>query len=245
LVSPFLSVVIPAYNEEQRIAHTLEVVIRFLKTQGYSWEIIVVDDGSEDKTATLVRQVAQDNIGITLVGLPHKGKGSAVKEGMLQASGQYRFLADADLSMPIEQLQRFLPPALDNFDIAIGSREILGSKRFHEPSKRHIMGRVFNLLVRFLAIKEISDTQCGFKCFEANVAETLFPFQRAHGWGFDVEILFLAQKVGMNIHEIPIDWYYRQGSKIRPWRDSFLMFRDLLFVRWNYATGKYRSLLHK
>ena len=245
MVSPFLSVVIPAYNEEQRIAHTLEVVIRFLKTQGYSWEIIVVDDGSEDKTATLVREVAQDNIGITLVGLPHKGKGSAVKEGMLQASGEYRFLADADLSMPIEQLQRFLPPALDNFDIAIGSREILGSKRFDEPSKRHIMGRVFNILVRLLAIKEISDTQCGFKCFKANVAETLFPFQRAHGWGFDVEILFLAQKAGMNIHEIPIDWYYHQGSKIRPWRDSFLMFRDLLFVRWNYATGKYRSLLHR
>ncbi len=245
MVSPFLSVVIPAYNEEQIIAHTLEVVIKFLKTQGYSWEIIVVDDGSEDKTAALVRQAAQDNTGITLVGLPHKGKGSAVKEGMLQASGQYRFLADADLSMPIEQLQRFLPPALDNFDIAIGSREILGSRRFGEPSKRHIMGRVFNLLVRLLTIKDLSDTQCGFKCFEANVAEALFPFQRAHGWGFDVEILFLAQKSGMSIYEVPIDWHYRQGSKIRPWRDSFLMFRDLLFVRWNYAAGKYRNLLQK
>lgn len=245
MVSPFLSVVIPAYNEEQRIAHTLEVVIQFLEVQGYSWEIIVVDDGSEDETAALVRRFAQNNIGITLVGIPHKGKGSAVKEGMLKARGQYRFLADADLSMPIEQLQRFLPPTLDKFDIAIGSREVLGSRRFDEPPKRHIMGRVFNLLVRLLAIKEISDTQCGFKCFEASVAETLFPFQQAHGWGFDIEILFLAQKLGMNIHEVPIDWYYRQGSKIRPWRDSFLMFRDLLFVRWNYAIGRYRRLLHR
>ena len=231
MVSPFLSVVIPAYNEEQRIAHTLEVVIQFLEVQAYSCEIIVVDDGSEDETAALVRRFAQNNIGITLVGIPHKGKGSAVKEGMLKARGQYRFLADADLSMPIEQLQRFLPPTLDKFDIAIGSREVLGSRRFDEPSKRHIMGRVFNLLVRRLAIKEISDTQCGFKCFRGDVAEQLFNKQKIRGFGFDAEILYMALRLNLKIIELPIDWNHNSDSKVRPLIDGLAMLRDMIRIR--------------
>ncbi|MBF8266810.1 MAG: hypothetical protein HW388_318 [Dehalococcoidia bacterium] len=239
---PFLSVVIPAYNEEGRIALTLEAVVRYTQGQGYTWEVIVADDGSLDETASLVEAAARENPGIRLLRLNHGGKGWAVKSGMLEARGQYRFLADADLSMPIEHLERFLPPHLTDFDIAIGSREAPGARRFHEPMRRHLLGRVFNGMVRMLAVRGISDTQCGFKGFTAQAAETLFPLQRSHGFGFDVEVLFLARKLGMRVVEVPIDWHYHGGSKVRPWRDGLLMSRDLLSVRWNDLRGRYSAV---
>ena len=245
MAHPFLSVVIPAYNEEVRITQTLETLVDYLRRQSYSWEVIVADDGSEDGTAGLVQAAANENPGIRLVSLSHRGKGWAVKAGMLSAQGRYRFIADADLSMPIEHLERFLPPTLSDFDIAIGSREAPGSRRFHEPFRRHLMGRVFNWMVRLLAVRGFSDTQCGFKCFDAEAAETLFSMQRAHGFGFDVEVLFLAQRLGMRIKDIPIDWYYHEGSKVKPVRDSFLMLRDILSVRWSHARGRYGNLSSK
>ena len=245
MAHPFLSIVIPAYNEEVRITQTLETVVGYLQRQSYSWEVVVADDGSEDATASLVEAAASDNPGIRLVSLDHRGKGWAVKGGMLSAQGRYRFLADADLSMPIEHLERFLPPHLSEFDIAIGSREAPGSRRFHEPLRRHLMGRVFNWMVRLLAVRGFSDTQCGFKCFDAQAAETLFALQRAHGFGFDVEVLFLAQRLGMRIVDIPIDWYYHEGSKVKPVRDSFLMLRDIFSVRWSHARGRYGDLASK
>ncbi len=242
MAQPFLSIVIPAYNEEIRIAQTLDTVVGYVRGQGYSWEVVVADDGSQDRTAALVEAAVRENPEIRLVRLDHRGKGWAVKSGMLEAQGQYRFLADADLSMPIEHLERFLPPRLTGFDVAIGSREAPGARRFHEPTRRHLMGRAFNGMVRLLAVKGFTDTQCGFKCFEAQVAETLFPLQRAHGFGFDVEVLFLAQRLGMRIKEVPIDWYYHEGSKVKPLRDSFLMLNDLLSVRWNSFRGRYGPL---
>ena len=244
-LAPFLSIVIPAYNEEMRIAQTLDTVVKYLQGQDYSWEVVVADDGSQDGTASLVEAAAKANPGVRLVRLSHGGKGSAVRSGMLEACGKYRFLADADLSMPIEQLERFLPSRLTDFDIAIGSREAPDARRFHEPFRRHLMGRAFNLMVRLLAVKGLTDTQCGFKCFESHAAETLFTVQRAQGFGFDVEILFLAQRLGMRIKEVPIDWYYHEGSKVKPVRDSFLMLKDLLSVRWNFTKGKYGDLSHK
>ena len=141
MAHPFLSVVIPAYNEEVRITQTLETLVDYLRRQSYSWEVVVADDGSEDGTAGLVLAAANENPGIRLVSLSHRGKGWAVKAGMMSAQGRYRFIADADLSMPIEHLERFLPPTLSDFDIAIGSREAPGSRRFHEPFRRHLMGR--------------------------------------------------------------------------------------------------------
>ena len=241
MLSPFLSVIIPAYNEEGRIARTLETVVRYIQGQGYSWEVIVADDGSEDGTAALVESAAKESPGIRLLGLSHGGKGSAVKGGMLEAQGQYRFIADADLSMPIEYLERFLPPHLTDCDVAIGSREAPGAQRFQEPLRRHLMGRAYNWMVRLLAVRGLSDTQCGFKCFSAQAAQVLFPLQRSQGFGFDVEILFLAQKMGMRIVEVPIDWYYHGGSKINPLRDGFLMSKDILSVRWNDIKGRYSS----
>ena len=242
MAHPFLSVVIPAYNEEARIAQTLETLAGYLQGRSYSWEVIVVDDGSQDGTARLAQAAADRDPRIRLVSLSHRGKGWAVKAGMLNAQGQHRFLADADLSMPIEHLERFLPPALPDVDIAIGSREAPGSRRFHEPLRRHLMGRVFNRMVRLLAVRGFSDTQCGFKRFEAQAAETLFAMQRAHGFGFDVEVLFLAQRMGMRIKDVPIDWYYEEGSKVKPLRDSFLMLKDIFAVRWSHARGKYGKL---
>jgi len=239
---PFVSIIIPTYNEEMRISRTLDTVVEYVRYKGYSSEVLVADDGSKDKTALLVEASARRYEEVRLIRLDHRGKGSAVKCGMLEAEGQYRFLADADLSMNIENLERFLPPSLTDYDIAVGSREAPGARRFHEPISRHFMGRVFNWMVRLLAVKGLSDTQCGFKCFEAWAAEALFPLQRSQGFGFDVEILFLAQRLGMRTKEVPIDWYYNEGSKVRPIKDSFLMMNDLLSVRWNSMMNRYGSL---
>ena len=239
---PFLAVVIPAYNEERRILYTLEQVTEYLAAQTYSWTVLVADDGSTDDTAALVRDFAREQPQVSLLSLIHKGKGWAVRSGMLHTRAAYRFLCDADLSMPIQQLERFLPPQLSGCDIAIGSREAPGSRRFDEPGRRHLMGRLFNDMTKTLAVRGISDTQCGFKCFRGYTADLLFPLQRIPGFGFDVEMLFLAQRMGLRLVEVPIDWYYRSESKVRPLRDGLAMSQDILRVRWNAWRGKYGRL---
>ena len=243
MACPFLSVVIPAFNEESRIVDTLEQVLEYLRPQTYGWEVLVVDDGSTDATATLVQRLVESQPGgaLRLLSLAHGGKGWAVKRGMLEASGQYRFMCDADLSMPIEQVARFLPPQLQEYDVAIGSREVPGARKIGEPRRRTLMGRGFSLLVRALALPGLVDTQCGFKCFRAEAAARLFGQQRLHGFAFDVEVLFLARKQGLRMIEVPIDWYYRTQSKVRPVRDSASMIRDILHIRWNYIRGRYRT----
>ena len=239
--APFLSVVIPAYNEEPRIVDTLEKVVEYLGRQSYSWEVVVVDDGSTDSTASLVRAFSEDYGGVWLRSVRHGGKGWAVRHGMLSSTGEYRFLCDADLSMPVEQIVRFLPPVATDFDIAIGSREVSGARRIGEPYHRHLMGRLYNLLVKAIAIPELNDTQCGFKCFRGAVAQELFSLQKFPGFSFDVEVLFLARKRGARIVEVPIDWYYKQDSKVQPLRDSVAMSMDILRIRWRYLRGKYRT----
>jgi len=235
----FLSMVIPAYNEEARIELTLATVTGYLRRCPFSWEVLVVDDGSTDATAALVKKYIDGNPGVQLVGVTHGGKGWAVKNGMLRAQGQYRFLCDADLSMPIEQISRFLPPNGSSGDIVIGSREVPGARRIGEPWFRHLIGRVFNIFVRLLAVPGVQDTQCGFKCFRGQVAQELSTFQKLRGFSFDAELLFLARKLNFSMVETPIDWYYRPHSKVRPLRDSFRMVVDLLGVRWNYLRGRY------
>ena len=240
LEQPYLSVVIPAYNEETRVVSTLRQVTGFLEGQGYTWEVVVVDDGSTDRTAALVEEFARHREGVSLLPLPHGGKGWAVKRGMLQARGGYRFMCDADLSMPIEQLPLFLPPATGGCDIAIGSREAPGALRVGEPTLRHLMGRVYNPLVRLLLVRGLKDTQCGFKCFRGDVAQELFSLQRLSGFGFDIEVLFLSQKRGLRVCEVPIQWHYRSHSKVSPLRDVVAMTWDILRVRWFHFRGKYR-----
>ncbi len=239
---PLLSVVIPAYNEATRIVGSLEQVSAFLAEQPFTWEVLVMDDGSADATAELVAAFAAEHPGIRLERLPHGGKGAALKAGMARARGEYRFICDADLSMPIEQVTRFLPDALGGeFDVAIASRELSGSRRIDEPARRHLMGRVFNGLVQLLAVRGLADTQCGFKCFRGEVAEELFAYQLLGGWAFDVELLFIARLRGYGIQEVPIDWYYRAESKVRPVRDALTMAGDLLRLRWNHLRGRYRA----
>ncbi len=239
---PFLSIVVPAYNEAGRIVSTLEQVRDCLETQPYTWEVVLVDDGSTDDTAALVREFAEHNPGFRLIEAAHGGKGWAVRHGIMAVGGQYRFLCDADLSMPIEQINRFLPPNLTGFDVAIGSREAEGARRFQEPQRRHLMGRFFNILVRCLAVPGVEDTQCGFKCFTAEASQELFSLQRLDGFAFDVEVLFLARKRRMKVVEVSIDWHYRTESKVRPLQDSLLMVRDVLLVRWRSLRGAYSSL---
>ena len=220
---------------------TLREVVDYLTSQLYSWEVVVVDDGSVDTTPALVKSFANPISGVHLISVPHGGKGWAVNRGMLWTTGEYRFLCDADLSMPFEQVSRFLPPQIPQSDIAIGSREAPGARRVGEPHHRHIMGRIYSLIVRLLTLSGLPDTQCGFKCFRGQVARELFPLQRLYGFAFDVEILFLARKHKFQIREVPIDWYYRSESKVSPLRDSLAMTRDILKIRWHYLRGRYKK----
>lgn len=238
-MSVHLSVVIPAHNEQQRLPATLERVLEHLSHQSYEWEICVVDSGSGDNTAAIAADYASRFPQLSLLKESRPGKGLAVRTGMLAARGDYRFICDADLSMPIEQVGRFLPPALLEIDVAIGSREAEGSVRYNEPPHRHMIGRVFNNLVRLLAVPRIQDTQCGFKCLTASAAEDLFRRQRLDGWTFDVELLFIAQHRGLRIAEVPIDWTYFPGSRLHLVRDSLAMFADLFRIRLNGLRGVY------
>lgn len=237
---PFVSIVIPAYNEEARLPHSLELIAAFAQAQPYSVEVVVVDNNSSDGTRAIVETFAAQAPYVRVLFEGAQGKGAAVRTGMLAARGAYRFICDADLSMPIDEVGRFLPPALSDFDVAIGSREAPGAIRYDEPWHRHVMGRVFNTIVRLFAVHGFQDTQAGFKMFRAEAAEALFPLQTLDGWSFDVEVLFIAQQRGYRIVEIPIPWYYKSNTRIHPLRDSIDMFTDVLRIRWNALRGRYR-----
>lgn len=244
--TPFLSIVIPAYNEERRLPPSLEKIVAYLQTQQYTSEILVVENGSTDATTAVVEAFIATRMASAApvrLSLLHSspGKGAAVKVGMLAAQGDYRFICDADLAMPIAEIAKFLPPAQPGgtFDIAIASRELPGAVRYNEPAYRHIMGRVFNWLVRILAVPGIQDTQCGFKMFTREAAQVLFPLQRIDGWGFDVEVLYIARRHGMRLTEAPINWYYQSDSRVRPIHDTINMVRELLKIRRNGGKGYY------
>jgi glycosyltransferase involved in cell wall biosynthesis len=234
-----LSVVIPAHNEESRLPGSLSRILDYLNQQPYTWEVLVVENGSRDRTAQVAEGFAQEWPALRVLREPQRGKGRAVRRGMLQASGEYRFICDADLSMPIDQVSRFLPPTLVDYDVAIASREAPGAVRYGEPAYRHWVGRVFNRIVRLLAVPGFQDTQCGFKCFRGQVAEALFLLQRLHGWTFDVELLFVALRRGYRVVEVPIPWYYNPGSRVSLLRDSLAMFADLFRIRRNWRRGLY------
>ncbi len=238
-MAPLLSIIIPAHNEENRLPASLEKVLAFLRSQDYPAEILIVENGSNDRTADIARQAAADHPQVRWLQEAEAGKGLAVRSGMLAADGAYRFICDADLSMPIEEVNRFLPPNCAPYDIAIASREVPGAVRYDEPAYRHWIGRAFNWLVRVITLPGLQDTQCGFKSFRAEVAMDLFPDQTIHGWTFDVEILFLAMRRGYRIIEVPIPWYYNPGSRVRILRDSIHMLIDLFRIRLNAIRGRY------
>ena len=232
VVQPSLSIIIPVFNEEERIGSTLNLVVNFLRTREYAWEIVISDDGSTDSTVSVVKQFINDGSNIKLLELAHHGKGWAIKNGMLSATGKHRFICDADLSMPIDQMERFFVNDSGCVEIAIGSREMPLSRRLGEPFSRRLMGRIYNILVKGMGVSGITDSQCGFKCFSGEQVFALFNKQTISGFAFDVEILFLAQRAGITIREIDIDWYYMPNSKVRPILDSICMTWDLARIRW-------------
>ncbi len=240
--SPYLSIIVPAYNEENRLPSAIRHIQDFLENEAYEAELIIVENGSSDKTYEIAKQFADMHNNIKVISLDQAGKGRAVKAGMLLATGEYRFLCDSDLSMPITELPRFLPSSTtDEIEIVIGSRETEGAKRFNEPDYRHIGGRFVNILIRLLAIPKIQDTQCGFKLFRAEVANDVFSKQTVMGFGFDIEILFIALKRGYAIKELGIPWYYQDESKVSPLKDTIKMFFEIMQIRLNNLKGRYEK----
>lgn len=235
---PYLSIIIPAHNEERRLPKTFLAIDDFLKKQNYKAEVVVVENGSGDRTVDVVREFAKKYRYIRLLEVRTRGKGLAVKAGMLAARGEYRFICDADLSMPIDELPKFLPPN-SNSDVTIGVREGKGAKRIGEPMKRHLMGRVFNFIIKLTILPGFEDTQCGFKMFKGEAAEKLFKIQKLNGIGFDIELIFLAKKAGYSIKEVPITWYFDPDSRMKLINDSLRALLEIAQIYVGYLRGKY------
>lgn len=230
--APRLSIVIPAFNEESRLGATLDRVLHWLDQWGGSGEILVVDDGSSDGTAALARARGEVEPRVQLLEYgSNRGKGYAVGLGVLEARGQNILFSDADLSTPIEEYTR-LEAALESVDIAIGSRALPDSRLDkRQPLYREMMGRTFNLLVQGLVFPGIRDTQCGFKLFRADVAKAVFSRRKIDGFAFDVEILYIARKLGFRVAELPVIWVNDEESRVDPVRHSIQMFRDIVRIR--------------
>jgi len=247
---PHLSVIIPAYNEEPNFKKgILNEVPNYLEKQNYSYEVLIIDDGSEDATAKLAQDFTKKFKNIQVIKNPHQGKAETVKTGVLKAKGQLVLFTDFDQATPIFEIERLLP-FFPQYDIVIGSRQLPGAKREKEPFYRHLMGLVFNLVVQAIAVRGIWDTQAGFKCFKSEAAKKLFSQLKVYGKGkkvkgalvtaFDVELLFIAKKRGYKIKEVPIIWHHMATTRVNPLKDSLRMFRDVVKVRLNDLAGIYK-----
>lgn len=229
---PHLSVVIPAYNEEKRLPQSLATALDFLKRQAYASEIIVSDDGSRDRTVQVAREVLQGFPHQVLETPQNRGKGHAVRQGMLAAAGEYLLFTDADFSTPIEEVEKFLAHLQKDRDVVIGSRALPDSKvEVHQNFFRETMGKVFNRIACMFAFKGVHDSQCGFKCFRREAARKIFSLQKLDGFSFDVETVYLAQKLGYRLLELPVIWRNSAQSRVQVLRDPFVMFLDVLKIR--------------
>ena len=238
---PYLSVVIPAYNEQDRLVNTLEKISAYLALQDYSSQVIVVSDGSTDRTAAVARGWRPAGFPLEVIDRKeNRGKGYSVREGAARAGGDYVLFSDADLSTPIEDVAKLLPYLQQGFGLVIGSRNMEESELIvRQPFYRRLMGRVFNLLVRALAVPGIIDSQCGFKLFTSPALAAISPLCRIDGFSFDVEMLFIARRLGLKIKEVPVRWLNAAGSSVSPVRDSLRMFRDVCRISLNGRLGKY------
>jgi glycosyltransferase involved in cell wall biosynthesis len=243
-----LSVVIPAYDEAERITHTLERIDAWRRQTERDVEVIVVDDGSRDGTAALARRVGR----VRVLQEAHRGKACAVRTGMLAAQGDLALFSDADLAVPIEEVTRLIDLQQAGYDVVIASREGAGARRIGEPWHRHAIGRVFNAIVRLLAVPGIHDTQCGFKLFTREACLSIFSALQLYDesspelrtpavTAFDVEVLFVARLQGFRIAEVPVTWRFGEESKVSCVRDSAYNFWDVIRVRWNALRGRYRT----
>ena len=238
---PQYSIIIPAYNESARLGTTLDRVLAFVSIQRWDAEVIVVNDGSRDGTADLVRRYAESHPCVRLLENPgNRGKGYSVRNGMLNAGGDMLLFSDADLSAPIEESSRLFSALESGSDIAIGSRWLKPEMQIQRQSLlRQFYGRLFNLVLRILLGLNFKDTQCGFKAFTRGAAQQVFPRQRIERWGFDPELLYLARRSGLKVQEVPVHWAHVEGTRISPLRDGLRMLEEVLRFRWNAMTGKY------
>jgi dolichyl-phosphate beta-glucosyltransferase len=235
------SIILPAYNESARIGGTLNRILAHAVQCGWNVEVIVVNDGSTDETAEIVRARAAEHSTLRLLENPgNRGKGYSVRNGMLRARGDILLFSDADLSSPIEEADKLFAAIAQGADIAIGSRWLDRRLQIRkQPALRRLLGRIFNLALRLILGLQFKDTQCGFKAFTRRSAQAIFPLQRIERWGFDPELLYLAKKLGFVVREVPVAWSHREGTRIHPLRDGIRMFTELLRVRWYALKGNY------
>lgn len=238
---PLVSVVIPCLNEETRLGLSLQKLVDYFKTQDYRWQLIVIDDGSTDRTTEVPHRFLPEDQCLVLKNEGNRGKGYSVRRGVLAAAGEYVLISDADLSTPIYEWERFLPYLQGSCDVVIGSRSLPDSNVVKRQAwYRQGMGRVFNKIIRMLVIDDFVDTQCGFKAFRRDAGTRLFEKMRIDHFCFDVEMLFLAKKAGLNVLELPVEWHNSEDSRVRILQDSSKMLRDAIRIRINDLMGRYR-----
>jgi dolichyl-phosphate beta-glucosyltransferase len=244
--SPTYSIIIPAYNESARITTSLDKLLAHIAQERWSAEVLVVNDGSRDNTADIVRRYARQNPNVRLVENPgNRGKGYSVRNGMLSATGDVLLFTDADLSAPIREASKLFAAIASGADVAIASRWLQRELQTEkQPMYRRVFGRMFNLLLRVVLGLSYKDTQCGFKAFTRNAAMEIFPRQQIEGWGFDPELLFLAKKFNLRVQEVPVEWAHDAGSKINPLVDGLKMFTEILRIRWTDLRGQYKAPLN-
>jgi len=240
---PLTSIVIPAYNESARIRPTLDEILRHVRDQAWDAEILVVNDGSRDDTAQIVREYGKLHPQVLLLENPgNRGKGYSVRNGMLHARGDICLFSDADLSSPITEARKLFDALAAGADIAIGSRWLRPDLQTERQSLlRQAFGRIFNLVLRIILGLNFADTQCGFKAFRREAAQSIFPLQKIERWGFDPENLFLARRAGLRVDEVPVVWAHAEGTSLRPFRDGMRMFVEVLRIRWYAMTGRYAA----
>jgi dolichyl-phosphate beta-glucosyltransferase len=237
------SFVIPAYNESVRIRPTLDELLRYTQEQNWTVEILVVNDGSTDDTAQIIREYGKLHPQVLLVENPgNRGKGFSVRNGMLHARGDICLFTDADLSSPITEAHRLFEAIDRGADIAIGSRWLRSELQTErQPLYRQAFGRIFNLVLRVILGLRFADTQCGFKAFRRDAAQRIFPLQKIERWGFDPEILYLARRASLQVDEVPVLWAHSEGTRLNPFRDGFRMFVEVLRIRWYAMSGAYNA----
>jgi glycosyltransferase involved in cell wall biosynthesis len=240
-LNPKYSIVIPAYNESTRLPATLDSVVCCIRKQGWAAEVIVVNDGSSDTTAEVVRDFARTAAEVRLIENPgNRGKGYSVRSGMLQAQGDVVLFTDSDLSAPIEEAERLFAAIEQGADIAIGSRWLESGRQTHkQPLYRQFFGRCFNAVTRMVMGLHFADTQCGFKAFTRQAAQAVFPLQTIERWGFDPEILFIALQRGLRVVEVPVSWAHDERTRMSYLKDGMKMLEEIATIRWNALRGRY------
>jgi dolichyl-phosphate beta-glucosyltransferase len=244
---PQYSIVIPAYNEAARILGALESVVGCIRSRGWFAEVVVVNDGSRDQTAGIVREFAARAPEVRLLENPgNRGKGYSVRHGLLESFGEIVMFTDADLSAPIEEAEGLFAALRDGADIAIGSRWLERTRQtIRQPLYRQFFGRCFNAVTRAVMGLPYADTQCGFKAFTRAAAQTIFQLETIERWGFDPEILFIARKRGYKVVEVPVSWAHDERTRISYLKDGIRMLQDIAIVRWNALLGRYNKQVER